>query len=104
MKKKPISVLHCHSEIILIVILIDILLDGTSEVDRIIKDVAFDYLFGSPELLVGDSAFKDQLHAFDVSTIVVDVGYQMLINTRVLYMLCLSCFKYKNLRGAITCS
>lgn len=55
-------------------ILIDILLDGTSEVDRIIKDVAFDYLFGSPELLVGDSAFKDQLHAFDVSTIVVDVG------------------------------
>lgn len=74
MKIKPISVLHCHSEIILIVILINNILDGTSEADRIIKDGAFDYLFGSPELLVGDGAFKDQLHAFDVSTIVVDVG------------------------------
>lgn len=52
----------------------NILLDGTSEVDRIIKDGIFDYLFGSPELLVGDGAFRDQLHAFDVSTIVVDVG------------------------------
>lgn len=44
--------------------------DGTPEADRIIRDGAFDYLFGSPELLVGDSTFIDQLHAFDVSTIV----------------------------------
>eukprot|EP00105_Crassostrea_gigas_P002715 XP_011415342.1 PREDICTED: uncharacterized protein LOC105319492 [Crassostrea gigas] len=45
--------------------------DGTPEADRIIRDGAFDCLFGSPELLVGDSTFRDQLHAFDVSTIVV---------------------------------
>lgn len=53
-------------------ILINIYLDGTPEADRIIRDGAFGYLFGSPELLVGDSTFIDQLHAFDVSTIVVD--------------------------------
>ncbi|XP_061173396.1 ATP-dependent DNA helicase RecQ-like [Saccostrea echinata] len=46
--------------------------DGTQEADRIIKEGAFDYLFGSPELLVGDSSFRDQLHQFGVSTIVVD--------------------------------
>lgn len=46
--------------------------NGTPEADHIIRDGAFDYLFGSPELLVGDSTFRDQLHAFDVSTIVVD--------------------------------
>lgn len=56
----------------MIVILINILLDGTPEADRIITDGAFDYLFVSPELPVGDGAFRDQLHAFDVSTIVVD--------------------------------
>lgn len=53
-------------------ILINILLDGTLEADRIIRDGAFDYLVGSPELVVGDSTFRDQLRAFDVSTIVVD--------------------------------
>lgn len=82
-------------------IFINILLDGTLEADRIIRDGTFNYLFGSPELLVGDGAFRDQLHTFDVSTIIVDVGLQILINIRVL-MQCLSCFKYKNLRGNIT--
>ena len=48
------------------------LIDGTQEADRIIREGAFDYLFGSPELLVGDSSFRDQLLEFGVSTIVVD--------------------------------
>lgn len=59
----------------MILILIIILIDGTLEADRIIRNSAFEYLFGSPELLVGDGAFRDQLHAFDVSTIVVDEFY-----------------------------
>lgn len=37
-----------------------------------IREGAFDYLFGAPELLVGDSSFREQLHKFSVSTIVVD--------------------------------
>ena len=32
----------------------------------------FDYLFASPEYLVGDKKFRATLKTFDVSTIVVD--------------------------------
>ncbi|XP_078310160.1 ATP-dependent DNA helicase RecQ-like [Crassostrea virginica] len=46
--------------------------DGIEETDRIIREGALDYLFGALELLVGDSSFREQLHHFSVSTIVVD--------------------------------
>nr|XP_022292514.1 uncharacterized protein LOC111103492 [Crassostrea virginica] len=46
--------------------------DGSKETDCMIREGAFDYLFGAPELLVGDSSFREQLHKFSVSTIVVD--------------------------------
>lgn len=43
----------------LIVILINILLDGILEVDCIIRDGVFGYFFGFFELFVGDSIFID---------------------------------------------
>ena len=42
------------------------------ESDILCKEGKFDYLFGSPEHLVGDASWRNIIKDFTVSTIVVD--------------------------------
>ena len=70
------EVLQTHmffmSAFYIIYLLIFFITNGTHETDTIIREGRIDYLFGSPDLLVGDHFFRDLLHQFDVSTIVLD--------------------------------
>uniref|UniRef100_A0A8W8NTW7 Uncharacterized protein n=1 Tax=Magallana gigas TaxID=29159 RepID=A0A8W8NTW7_MAGGI len=45
---------------------------GGSQDNELIQSGDFDYLFASPEYLVGDKTFRAKIQTFDVSTIVVD--------------------------------
>ncbi|XP_053390806.1 bifunctional 3'-5' exonuclease/ATP-dependent helicase WRN-like [Mercenaria mercenaria] len=47
-------------------------LGESEESDLLIKEGKFDYLFGSPEHLVGDDSWRNVIKTFNVSTIVVD--------------------------------
>lgn len=45
---------------------------GGSQDNELMQRGEFDYLFASPEHLVGDKTFRTTIQAFDVSTLVVD--------------------------------
>jgi superfamily II DNA helicase RecQ len=45
--------------------------------DQVITDGNFDYLFASPEALVGNSGFRQTLLGFKVDTIVVEECHTM---------------------------
>ena len=49
-----------------------ILFTGDEEAERVISSGDFDYLFASPESLVGDKDFRQVLQKFNVSTVVID--------------------------------
>nr|XP_022311325.1 uncharacterized protein LOC111116619 [Crassostrea virginica] len=49
----------------------------STEGDHAIEQGKFDYLFASPEALVGDSGFRQTLKGFQVDTIVVDECHTM---------------------------
>ncbi|XP_048729762.1 ATP-dependent DNA helicase RecQ-like [Ostrea edulis] len=44
----------------------------SSDCDDEVKKGQFDYLFGSPELLVGSSEWRSYIHGFNIQTIVID--------------------------------
>ena len=56
---------------------VNLLTGKSTEGDHAIALGKFDYLFASPEALVGDSDFRQTLKGFQVDTIVVDECHTM---------------------------